>query len=359
MASTPLSAIHHPKSAFTLVELLVVITIIGILVGLLLPAVQAAREAARRMQCQSNLKQIGLAVMNYESQGKSFPPGSCFPPGVLPDNQNGPDRRETWAILTLPFLEQQALYDKFDRTKSPADDSNAPARSVPLAVMLCPTDSYNRQPFMGKQGPGTTTFGDNWSRGNYGANGGLGMPSGSPYAWWVAIGPTYQGWTNPVLRGVMGINCAISFAQMTDGASNTVMLGEIRAGVTAYDSRGVWALGPGSSALWGHGGMYHPNWYQMDDYGPNNVTCPAADNVMNCTQIAAAMGGLQALIQDGIGGCWDSGNNETTARSMHADGVNVCFADGSVHWISDFIQVLPSSPTNMSVWDRLMASGDG
>lgn len=88
--------------AFTLVELLVVIAIIGILVGLLLPAVQAAREAARRMQCSNNLKQLGLAAHNYESAFKTFPPA-------------GVDTNEmSWAVMMLPFLEQKALFDRFD-----------------------------------------------------------------------------------------------------------------------------------------------------------------------------------------------------------------------------------------------------
>ena len=139
----------------------------------------------------------------------------------------------------------------------------------------------------------------------------------------------------------MGLNVGISLGQMRDGASNTVLLAEIRAGVTSYDSRGVWALGGAcSSALWAHGGIYG------DDYGPN---CPfvISDNLLNCTQIQDAFGGgYGPLAAEGMpctARTWQ-GNDEQTARSMHPGGVNTCFADGSIHWISDYIQAAPSSP---------------
>jgi len=104
---------------FTLVELLVVIAIIGILIALLLPAVQAAREAARRAQCQNNLKQIALALHNYHQAVGSFPPGKitegrcCDRPSMI-----------TWTISILPYLEQQALYDRYDQTKFNEDPAN-------------------------------------------------------------------------------------------------------------------------------------------------------------------------------------------------------------------------------------------
>ena len=94
------------RSGFTLVELLVVIAIIGILVGLLLPAVQMAREAARRMSCSNNMKQLGLAIANYESQFKTFPP-ACHS-GKWPSPLNpATTYHHTWIVMTLPFFEQQ------------------------------------------------------------------------------------------------------------------------------------------------------------------------------------------------------------------------------------------------------------
>ena len=346
--NAPLKTTH----GFTLVELLVVITIIGILISLLLPAVQAAREAARRLQCSNNLKQLGLALLNYESQWGIFPPSSCSPSNMSPASGDATSRYANWAILILPFIEQQGLYDTFDRTKPITHSVNLAPRSVQLAAMLCPSDSYNRQPFMGSQGSLTNSFGDNWARGNYGANASLGIPwLGSDSV--CAGGPSTPGWSNSDYRGVMGGNCASSIARITDGTSNTVLLAELRAGVTAVDSRGVWAMGgPGSSALWAHGGIYG------DDYGPN---CPQdySDDVMDCNLIQVAFGDAASLAAAGMGCYANSGNAEQTARSMHSGGVNAGFADGSVHWISDFIDAYPSSHGALSTWDRLMASADG
>lgn len=100
------------RAGFTLVELLVVIAIIGILVGLLLPAVQAAREAARRMQCQNNVKQIGLALLNHESAMKVFPPGYVSKPGVgFRDSQTGDEGPGWgWLVMFLPYCEQNSIY---------------------------------------------------------------------------------------------------------------------------------------------------------------------------------------------------------------------------------------------------------
>jgi prepilin-type processing-associated H-X9-DG protein len=137
-----------------------------------------------------------------------------------------------------------------------------------------------------------------------------------------------------------------------DGASSTILVGEIRAGIIPADTRGVWALSGGCpSALWGHG-------YISDDNGPNcNDT--NADDPRNCIQIQQAVGGAAPLIQFGMS-CSPGpfADWQQTARSMHPGGVNVCFADGSVHWISDFIE-LGTSQENLGVWDKLNLSNDG
>ena len=107
---------RRPLHGFTLVELLVVITIIGILIALLLPAIQAAREAARSLQCKNNLKQIGLALHNYEAAFHAFP--FSFPKSAWSNPTNNPTF--SWAVYLLPFVEQQGIYDQLDCGKNSA-----------------------------------------------------------------------------------------------------------------------------------------------------------------------------------------------------------------------------------------------
>ena len=168
------------QRGFTLVELLVVIAIIAILVALLLPAVQAAREAARRTQCQNNLKQLGIALHNYHDAFGKFPPASQWTLLTDVTRYNHGQYRENWVIMILPYLEQQPVYDALNLLVPISDVANQPARSTVLPMMLCPTDTFNRQPFNGSAFSRTTKYGDGWARGNYGANAGMGyqMPKG-------------------------------------------------------------------------------------------------------------------------------------------------------------------------------------
>jgi prepilin-type N-terminal cleavage/methylation domain-containing protein len=214
------------KSGFTLIELLVVITIIGILIALLLPAVQSAREAARRIQCTNNLKQIGLAMHNYESAVKKLP----FASGYI-IAQTG-----TWASFILPHLEQQPLYNSFNFKLHMKDPANATAILTVVVGYTCPSDTS--EPIL-----------DN--RREAGSNNPqkvMGM------AYPVSMGPTHydycdfcplkknaasdpdtyccQGWnfgTNPAANhtGMFGrYPRSTTFAQVKDGLSNTIMAGE-------------------------------------------------------------------------------------------------------------------------------------
>ena len=223
---------------FTLVELLVVITIIGILIALLLPAVQSTREAARRVQCLNNLKQLGLALCNFHAARRTFPPSSVWRKNGKLDLtndgvENNPDLAENWVILILPQLEQQSLRASFDLTKPIPNPANAKPRSLPLTVMLCPSDVFNQTPFNGTASSLTSNLGGGWARGNYAANASLGYLGSGDRVNVTGVGQgtnfTSFGWGNRWLRGVMGANAALRADEIRDGTSKTILLAEIRA----------------------------------------------------------------------------------------------------------------------------------
>src|SRR5687768_8188062 len=124
--------------AFTLVELLVVIAIIGVLVALLLPAVQAAREAARRTSCLNNLTQLGIALHNYEFHHETLPPGSTNPDGPIRSEAEG--IHVSWIVKVLPYIEQNAMSNKFDQSAGAYDEKNAEVRAAEMDVIECPSD---------------------------------------------------------------------------------------------------------------------------------------------------------------------------------------------------------------------------
>src|SRR5437868_1095051 len=126
------------KKAFTLVELLVVIAIIGVLVALLLPAIQAAREAARRAQCKNNLKQIGLALHNYESARRAFPPGFISTPKNNVLNAEGTGPGWGWGAYILPHLEESATFQQIDFKKNVTDPLYDQLRINTLESFRCP-----------------------------------------------------------------------------------------------------------------------------------------------------------------------------------------------------------------------------
>jgi prepilin-type processing-associated H-X9-DG protein len=173
--------------------LLVVIAIIGILVGLLLPAVQAAREAARRLQCLNNLKQIGLALHNYHDVHR-----------VLPFGQGGTGNRYSAIALMLPFLEQGPLHGHIDFNQIPAASVNDAPRLTELSILRCPSDQHNPLPQTG----GAT---------NYMAN------KGSGIVWQLATGAN-AGLPDP--NGVLYYQSRIRIADILDGTSNTAAYSE-------------------------------------------------------------------------------------------------------------------------------------
>ena len=213
----------HRRTGFTLVELLVVIAIIGILVALLLPAVQAAREAARRSQCNNNLKQVALALDNYEGVFRTYPPGrmgcdGIDGPGTEPCNGNPIQQRvgASAFVPALPFLESQALYDSFDFTDGPWTISpnttwqakNAKAIAVRPKFMVCPSDTSEKSVSIVTNVSAAT--------GTYAlVNGSLGPSQGISVT--MKINNT----------GVFMYKNAFDKSAVTDGTSNTMYIGEV------------------------------------------------------------------------------------------------------------------------------------
>jgi prepilin-type N-terminal cleavage/methylation domain-containing protein/prepilin-type processing-associated H-X9-DG protein len=343
---------ERERNGFTLVELLVVIAIIGVLVALLLPAVQAAREAARRSTCQNHIRQCGLALLTYHDAKRKFPPAAQLPQGTNGMNVPylGTLHQANWVISVLPQPEQSTLYNAFDLTKPISDPINRPYRGTSIGTLLCPSDVHNLTSlFAGRN----ALEGDNWARGNYGANAGLGYMTRSEYGLADIGGPDTDGWKDGRIRGVLGLNAGLALKDVTDGTSQTMLVGELRAGMSENDRRGVWALGgPGSSGLWAHG--------SSNVVRPNDCQ-PGGDSLTNCTKAENDAGG-KSILEDACMPCDGVyGNIQGGVRSMHPGGAMICFADGSVHFVSDYVDTstyFDVDPTQYRTWQRLIASGD-
>jgi prepilin-type N-terminal cleavage/methylation domain-containing protein len=351
------------RRGFTLVELLVVIAIIGILVALLLPAIQSARAAARRTQCQNNIKQIGIALHNYHAANKEFPPGMQHPhlgnnPAAATSAPTNFNHRPNWIMMILPYLEEQALYDSFhpdtwDLEKIPpvyvSSTINRTPRGTRIPSLLCPEDLGADTPFRGNN----LNEGDNWARGNYACNGDNERTD-------VPITK------DPRRIGVLRINKKTKLSQILDGTTHTILAAEVRIGLSDIDRRGVWAMGhSGSSNLTWHG-------WSGDANGPNAANA-RSDDIYGCNRLIASLGGLvgdaNLLLQQERMSCWEPcPSYQAAPRSRHVPGgVHVVMCDGSVRWISDDIQTsgefgayqIGGAQGSVAVWDRLITSRDG
>ena len=340
---------------FTLVELLVVIAIIGVLVGLLLPAVQAAREAARRMQCSNNLKQIGLALHNYESTYKTFPPG-----GVTPGECCGINSAGNWALFALPFIEQLNLYNQYDfalwNDASPGRSNNP--HTVPqvndfvtrqfVSTYICPSDVNTQQLELPASGNGSNK---QYAPGSYRAVSGAGyrglawMDSNQTDAWHTAnrgVLYTIGGTHHSVVRYNNGANSGTpahgagptKIGEITDGTSNTIVVGEFHT-TTQNRRRTFWA-------------------YSYTSYNQSTIT----------------IGQPRSLIPDysrcfAIGGAGGDNPCKRGWGSLHTGVLQFALADGSVRAIGNTVDlgVEPTSnairPTVMGVLPAMATRGSG
>ncbi len=314
------------RVGFTLVELLVVITIIGILIALLLPAVQAAREAARRSQCTNNLKQIGLAMQNYHDVFQCFPSGFIRQAGAA-DNEG----HWAWNALLLPYVEQTSLHEQLrvgDIPVSTAMLTNnlRTAMQAPIEGIRCPSSA------------GQPTIHDEAGR-RIQASGG--PESGLAVTNYIACNNSYglknDGGTDPGSQalGVFYRHSRVSFRDLTDGSSSVILVGE-----RAYVIDSVKAFA---------GDMYAAR-----DF---NATGPAisADGSASNQGLIAIFGGGAAVIN----ATPDSGQNRIAFSSNHPGGANFCFADGSVHFLSETIDANAATIAIDSTYEYLMGIGDG
>lgn len=196
-SSVRMFQIYRPKKnvpGFTLVELLVVIAIIGILIGMLLPAVQAVREAARRAACSNNMRQLGLSVFNYESAFLELPPG------VVDNDDDLGDALHAGFVFLLPFVEQRNIYDQYDFNVDWKTSPNVELLVNRISVLLCPSNDSGVE-----------------------QDGGI---NGAPLDYALCKGPLAYLHNQQLNVGMFDVNSENSLASVTDGTSNTFMLGE-------------------------------------------------------------------------------------------------------------------------------------
>jgi prepilin-type N-terminal cleavage/methylation domain-containing protein/prepilin-type processing-associated H-X9-DG protein len=283
------------RQGFTLIELLVVIAIIAILIGLLLPAVQKVREAAARASCQNNLKQIGLAMMNYESAYGGLPPRRVTTSGM----QRG------WGPAILPFIEQTAVYNIYDLNANFYDSVNAAAIITPIKTFNCPSAPPNRIVTVNQNTGGIKAVG---AAGDY-----FGPNSFASTLYGV------QALSGNNTDTAMNDNVNRKLTDITDGLSNTMLITE-QAGRPNFYIKGVQQASNTAMddyAWWGPWASYQV--FSIWIFGADGIT------------------------KDGSGGpCTINCNNSQGVYAFHTAGANVVFVDGSVHFLTTAI-----SPTDL------------
>ena len=325
-------ASRNARRGFTLIELLVVIAIIGVLIALLLPAVQAAREAARRSQCTNNLKQMGLALHNYESTQGSFPMG-----GMRWDrNFDGcvTDWKHTWQDYIMPFLEQGTTYNTFNFSRPWNSITQNTAFDTNVAVYLCPSDSrYTQEPVGFVQ----------YVQTSYAAV--RGGTENIYYSWGT---PTTQPNANRCgaidSEGLFGTNVVYRIADISDGTSQTLAVGETSRFNADASTASPFNMG---NVLGAWGGPGITGWTNDVRVTGGAYTVPKInsqpDKLNSGPSIGSTCGGPFATPQFGNPIGWATipnpcqNNGQFGFRSNHPGGANFLFCDGSVKFLKSTI----------------------
>ncbi|MBN2294485.1 MAG: DUF1559 domain-containing protein [Pirellulales bacterium] len=317
--------VRRQNGGFTLVELLVVIAIIGILIALLLPAVQAAREAARRMQCTNNLKQICLAMHSYHDSFDLLPPGGFNP------------HKQTWYHAILPYMEKGTLTEDLDFSTGDGYHQGG-NRIIPLSAVSearCPSDSSNIPYSYG---------GNEFFRGNYACNAGNVGASGTT-SWTLRILPSRQLGSLTIKNGGQPFVISIiddfkqsSIRDISDGTSSTLAFSECLQGTTGVNVIGTKGVNCHRGLLFHAAFCWFTTWLapnsQSPDITPDSTNCCVPTETAPC-QPAGWSGQLPAL----------------AARSKHPGGVNAGMIDGSVQWIDNDI--------DWEIWQAMGTSQGG
>jgi prepilin-type N-terminal cleavage/methylation domain-containing protein/prepilin-type processing-associated H-X9-DG protein len=292
------------RRAFTLIELLVVIAIIAVLIGLLLPAVQKVREAANRAKCQNNMKQLGLAVHDFENARNALPPGRTNGAAIPFYGLNTTGVTQGWGGFILPFLEQDSVYKLFDFNKDCADVANQPAVNSQLAVMLCPSAPDRPTPW-------TVTGSITFAVCDYTAMNNI----DTLVAQWLYCNGDATCASRFPRDAILAQNKVSKIVDVTDGMSNSIMLTECagrpntwRAGKLTGSVQGNSAGGAG----WAHFENSYSFWGKNSDGTTPSDGRRSGPCAVNCT-------------------------NERQAYSFHPGGVNVLFGDASVRFLTNSV----------------------